>query len=311
VTSLTMALGTGLLVALSCGLIIGGLLKQLSSETPKQRLVRLSAARHPMEQAELEGPFLDRVLKPWLLKQLHGAGRLAPSYNIEQLRLNLQRAGRPYGLTILDFYGIKLLVALSAAGSALYLLSLRQAQSLSSALLAVATGVLGFLAPDFWLGSLVRRRQVQIRRSLPDALDMLTICVDAGAGLDSGMLKISEKWHNAIATEFGKVVAEIRIGLSRREALENLVSRTNVSEVRSFVAVLVQAEQFGLSIASVLHTQSEQMRIRRWQRAEEEARKVPIKLLFPLIFLIFPALLAVTLGPAIPAVLITLSQIAK
>jgi tight adherence protein C len=306
-----MALGTGLLVALSCGLFIGGLRNWFSAETPKQRLERLSASPHPTEQAELDLPLVDRVLKPWLTKQVQAAGRLAPSYNMERVRLNLLRAGYPYSLTILDFFGAKLLAALAAVALALYLLALRQAGSLGALLLAAGTGVLAFLLPDFWLGSRVRQRQQQIRRSLPDTLDMLTICVDAGAGLDSGMLKISEKWHNALASEFGKVVAEIRIGLSRREALQNLVTRTSVPEVGTFVAVLLQAEQFGLSVASVLHTQSEQMRIRRWQRAEEEARKVPIKLLFPLIFLIFPALLAVTLGPAIPVVVRTLSQVAR
>jgi tight adherence protein C len=297
---LSIALGVGLLVALSCGLLIGGLRNWFSTETPKQRLERLSASAHPTERAELELPFVDRVIRPWLRQQVKAAGRLAPSYNVEQLRLNLLRAGYPYNLTILDFLGVKLLAALLAVAGTLYLLSLRRAQSLGAALLAVLTGVLAFLLPDFWLGSRVRQRQHEIGRSLPDALDMLTICVDAGAGLDSGMLKISERWRNALATEFGKVVAEIRIGLSRREALQNLASRTNVPEVASFVAVLVQAEQFGLSVATVLHSQSEQMRVRRWQRAEEEARKVPIKLLFPLIFMIFPALLAVTIGPAIP-----------
>jgi tight adherence protein C len=303
----TIALGTGLLVALSCGLLIGGLRNWLSVETPRQRLQRLSASPHPMEQAELELPFLDRVIKPWLLQQVKGAGRLAPAYNIERVRLNLLRADYAYRLTVLDFFGAKLLAALSAAGFTLYLLSLSQARTLTSPLVAVGIGVLAFLLPDFWLGSRVRQRQKQIRRSLPDALDMLTICVDAGAGLDSGMLKISEKWRNAVGTEFGKVVAEIRIGMSRREALQNLALRTNVSEVGSFVAVIVQAEQFGLSIASVLHTQSEQMRIRRSQRTEEEARKVPIKLLFPLIFMILPALLAVTIGPVIPIVVQSLA----
>jgi tight adherence protein C len=177
--------------------------------------------------------------------------------------------------------------------------------------LPIITTAVAFLAPDFWLGSRVRKRKSEIRRSLPDALDMLTICVDAGSGLDAGLLKISEKWKNAIATEFGKVVAEVRIGLSRREALQNLAWRTNVEEVGSFTAVLTQAEQFGLSIATVLHTQSEQMRIRRWQRAEEEARKVPIKLLFPLIFMIFPALLAVSIGPAIPIVVRSFADILR
>jgi tight adherence protein C len=230
---------------------------------------------------------------------------------MEKVRLNLVRAGYPYSLTILDFFGAKLLAALVVVTATLYLLSQGETQPLSAVLLAALTGVLAFLLPDFWLGSRVRKRQHQIRRGLPDALDMLTICVDAGAGLDSGMLKISEAWRNALAAEFGKVVGEIRIGLSRREALQNLVWRTNVPEVGSFVAVLLQAEQFGLSIASVLHTQSEQMRVRRWQRAEEDARKVPTKLLFPLVFLIFPALLAVTLGPAIPVVVTTLSQMVK
>ena len=308
---LIVALGTGLLVTLSCGLVLGGLVRWASAETPKQRLERLSASAHPTEEAELEQPFLDRVIRPWLQKQVQAAGRLAPAYNLEKLRASLVRAGHPYGLTILDFFGVKLLAALLAAIATLYLASLRQVPSLSAVLMPVLMTVLAFLLPDFWLGGRVRERQRQLRRSLPDALDMLTICVDAGAGLDSGMLKISERWSNAIGIEFGKVVAEIRIGLTRREALQNLVWRTNVPEMSSFVAVLLQAEQFGLSIASVLHTQSDQMRVRRWQRAEEEARKVPIKLLFPLIFMILPALFAVVLGPAIPAVIRTLGQVAR
>ena len=308
---LILALGTGLLVTLSCGLILGGLVKWASAETPKQRLERLAASAHPMDQAELDQPFVDRVIRPWLRQQVQAAGRLAPAYNLEKLRVSLVRAGHPYGLTILDFFGVKLLAALLAAVATLYLVSLRQAPSLSAVLLPVLSAALAFLLPDLWLSSRVRQRQRRLQRSLPDALDMLTICVDAGAGFDSGMLKISERWRNAIGIEFGKVVAEIRIGLTRREALQNMIWRTNVPELSSFVAVLLQAEQFGLSIAGVLHTQSEQMRVRRWQRAEEEARKVPIKLLFPLIFMILPALFAVVLGPAIPVVLRTLGQMAR
>lgn len=306
-----MALGTGLLVCLSCGLVIGGLRKWASAETPKQRLERLSTSQNPVDQAELELPFVDRVITPWLRRQLQASGRLAPSYNVERLRQNLVRANYPYGLTVLDFFGVKLLASLLMAAVTLFLVGLRSTLSLKAMLLPVVAAMVAFLAPDFWLGSRMRQRQQQLRRSLPDALDMLTICVDAGAGLDSGMLKISEKWKTAIATEFGKVVAEIRIGMSRREALQNLVWRTDVAEVSSFVAVLLQAEQFGLSIASVLHTQSEQMRIRRAQRAEEEARKVPIKMLFPLIFFIFPALLAVTIGPTIPIMIETFAQMAR
>jgi tight adherence protein C len=305
------ALAIGLLVTLSCGLVIGGLRKRASTEAPQQRLERLSAGQHPIEDAELEQPFLDRAIRPWLRKQVQAAGRLAPAYNTERIRMNLVRAGYSYGPTVLDFFGVKLLAALIAAIATLYLVSFGRGLSLSTLLLPVSTALLAFLLPDFWLGRRVRERQRQIRRGLADALDMLTICVDAGAGLDSGMLKISERWHTALGAEFAQVVAEMRIGLTRREAMQNLVWRTNLPEIRSFVAVLLQAEQFGMSIVSVLHMQAEQLRIRRWQRAEEEARRAPIKMLFPLIFMVFPALLVVTIGPAIPLVSRTLGQMTR
>jgi tight adherence protein C len=178
-----------------------------------------------------------------------------------------------------------------------------EAPFLQSMLVVGAGGLVAFFLPDVWLTLRVRRRQRALTRALPDGLDMLSICVDAGAGIDSAMLRLSQKWKNELAAEFGKVVAEIRIGLSRAEALRNMVERTGVPELSSFVAILLQADQFGLSIANVLHTQSEQMRQRRWQRAEEEARKIPIKLLFPLVFLILPALFAVVIGPAVPVMI--------
>lgn len=298
-----LALGIGLLVSLSFGFIYAGILQWKTGETPKQRLERLMASQNPLEEDEMSLPFVDRVLKPWLRRQIRAAGRLAPARSIDRLQRNLVRAGYPYNLTVLDFLGIQIVSGLLCVIVVLYMLSLRKSAPLGAIFLAAIAGLVGFMLPDFWLRSRVRQRKAEIKRTLPDALDMLTICVDAGAGLDSAMLKISEKWKNAIATEFGKVVAEIRIGKTRREALQSLVERTDVPEVASFVAVLLQADQFGLSIANVLHNQSEQLRIRRWQRAEEEARKVPIKLLFPLIFFIFPALLVVTIGPAIPILL--------
>jgi len=305
-----LALGISLIASLGVGLAFGGLLKFRLSETPQQRLERLTATLRPLEESDLELPFLDRVIRPWLRKQIQTAGRLAPAQNIEKLQRSLMKAGHPHGLAVLDFLGVKLLVAMISGAIAINMLSSGKTGFLMTMLMTLAVSAIGFLLPDFWLGSRVRKRKAEISRTLPDALDMLTICVDAGAGLDSAMLKMSQKWRNAIASEFGKVVAEIGIGLSRREALENMYMRTDVPEVGSFVAVLVQADQFGLSIANVLHGQAEQMRNRRWQRAEEEARKVPIKMLFPLIFLIFPALFAVTIGPAIPVLLQTFAELA-
>jgi tight adherence protein C len=303
------AVAIGVLVGLGCLAIYWGLVRHLAAETPQQRLDRLTISQHPLEDADLDLPFSERVLKPWLRRQLQVAGRLAPARNVEKVRQNLVRAGYPYSLTVLDFLGVKVLVATAMAVVSTYVLGLRRVPIFAALFFSAALGIISFLLPDFWLGGRVRRRKKEIARTLPEALDMLTICVDAGAGLDSAMLKISDKWRNAIANEFGKVVAEIRIGLTRREALQNMVLRTDVPDMAAFVAVLIQADQFGLSIANVLHTQSEQMRQRRWQRAEEEARKVPLKLLFPLIFMIFPAVLAVTLGPAVPTLLQVFGQL--
>lgn len=305
------ALGVGVLVAASFGFIAWGLVRPRSSETPEHRLERLSASPRPLEDAELEKPFVERVARPWFHRQVQAAGKLAPSRNIEKVSQNLLRAGHPYGLSIQDFLGIKLLVGMSMGIGLLALSAFKGASLLPAIAFSVTLGIIGFILPDFWLGSQVKKRKKEIVRNLPDALDMLTICVDAGAGLDSAMLKIGQKWYNAVAIEFGKVVGEIRMGMTRREALQNMANRTDVPELSSFVAVLQQADQFGLSIATVLHTQSEQMRAKRWQRAEEEARKVPTKLLFPLVFMIFPAMLTVTIGPAIPVLLKTFAGIRK
>jgi tight adherence protein C len=297
------------LLGLGLAVLLWGIYRFSTAESPQQRLERLTSSPHPTEEAEQSLPFVERVIAPWLRQQIKGAGRLAPSRNVDKLRLMLAQAGYPYNLGLLDLLGIKVLTAAASAGIVMGMSTLGSSAPISGIILGLTMGVIGFMAPDFWLGSKVRKRKKEITRALPEALDMLTICVDAGAGFDSAMLKISEKWKNAIATELGKVVAEIRIGITRREALQNMVRRTDVSDVANFVAVLVQSEQFGLSISDVLHSQSEQMRIKRWQRVEEEVRKVPIKLLFPLVFMIFPAMLAVTIGPAVPVIIGMFSQL--
>ena len=298
-----LAVGIAVLASLGCGLIIFGVYRSRTAETVEQRMERLAVSDHPMEEEELDLPFLDRVVKPWLRAQVRATGRLTPSRDIQKLRLNLARAGYPHDLTVLDMLGFRLLLSTGLVSFALF--ALRSAPFAQLLAGTVVLAAMGFLAPGFWLSSRVKQRKRELFRSLPDALDMLTICVDAGAGLESAMLRLSQKWQNAAATEFGKVVAEIRLGMTRRTALQNLAARTEVPEVRSFVAVLLQADQFGLSIAKVLHMQSDQMRTRRWQRAEERARKVAIKMLFPLVFLIMPAMFAVTVGPAIPVLIQT------
>ncbi len=149
------------------------------------------------------------------------------------------------------------------------------------------------------LGSKIKKRQKEIIKSLPDALDLLTICVEAGLGFDAAMAKVSEKWDNELCVAFRRVIQELQLGKLRREALRDMANRMDVPDVSTFVAAIIQADQLGVSIARVLRIQSDQMRMRRRQRAEELARQAPIKMLPAIAFLIFPAIFIVLLGPAV------------
>jgi tight adherence protein C len=164
---------------------------------------------------------------------------------------------------------------------------------------------LGFFMPILWLRSKIRKRQDDIVKSLPDALDLLTITVEAGMGFDQAIQKVAEKWDNQLSKGFSKVSQEMRLGILRRNALKNMEASMGVPDVTTFVAAIIQAEQLGVSIAKILRIQSEQMRIKRRQRAEAIAQKAPIKMLFPMVFLIFPALFIILLGPAVLIILET------
>jgi len=295
----------GILALFSIIFLYLGFRSARSTETVPERLEHFSARPPSLEELELREPFFDRVVRPALAGMVRAAGRLAPQRNVEQLRRALTVAGDPYGLTVADFLGIKVLTALLAAYSAFVLPMPRKSLI---PLFAPILGAVGFYAPNIWLRLRISARKAEIAKTLPDALDMLTVCVHAGLSLDSAFQKISEKWQNALAQEFGRTLSEIRIGVSRHEALRNMAHRIDVPDVSNFVAVLIQADQLGLSIGKTLEAQAEQLRVLRRQRAEEKARQAPIKMLFPLVFLIFPALFAVILGPSIPILMELLSQ---
>jgi tight adherence protein C len=253
-------------------------------------------------ELEALNPWTHRVLKP-MLRRLYGIGRrLTPAHHMERLQHLLIIAGQPGELSVTDFLGLRFLVAITLAVIAF--LYAGAMLSLVQALLMAGGGFgVGLYLPNFWLRRRARARQAAIARQLPDILDMLSICVDAGLGFESALQKVTMHWNNDLSTELQRVLSETRLGVRRIDALHHLVERTAVPEVASFVAVLVQADRLGMSIRDVLHAQSLQMRIYRRLRLEEEARKLPLKLLFPLIFFIFPAMFAVVLGPAIPKVM--------
>ena len=167
-------------------------------------------------------------------------------------------------------------------------------------ILMIGIGLLfGYTIPEFWLGGRVKKRQHLILLQIPDALDLLTISVRAGLGFDAALGKIVEKMEGPLVDEFRRALAEVRVGKARREALRDIVPRTEVPPLTNFLGAIIQAEQLGVSISKVLQVQSEQLRIERRQRAEEQAAKAPIKMLFPLVGCIFPSLFIVILGPAI------------
>jgi len=159
--------------------------------------------------------------------------------------------------------------------------------------------LLGFYLPQYQLSRSITKRQNEIRKGLPDALDLLTICVEAGLSFDGAMAKVAEKWDNEISMAFARVIQEIQLGKLRREALRDMQANIGVSEMTSFVAAIIQSELLGVSMAKVLRVQADQMRVRRRQRAEEEAHKAPIKMLIPMVFLMFPSILIILMTPAI------------
>jgi len=252
-----------------------------------------------------ELPALDRLITPFLSGMKGIALRLSPTGTGDRLTRLLDMAGNPVGMTVerlLGFKGAGLLI-----GGLLAMLY--GGLSAKGVLFGAIGGALGFFIPDLLVYNMGAKRQDVLRRGLADALDMLTVCVEAGQGFDASILHVARSIEGPVAGEFARVLAEIQIGKSRGEAFTSLASRTKVPEIRTFVTALVQADRLGLPIGSVLREQSKQMRLIRRQRAEEKAQKVPIKILFPMLLCIFPALFIVIIGPGAIRMIDTFSHL--
>lgn len=200
------------------------------------------------------------------------------------------------------FLGSKLLLAtiLPASYLTLFALPYGKLTSATSILIAVASAISGYLLPTFWLSRRAENRKTEIFHALPDVLDLLTVCVEAGLSLDAALVKTAENFahDNPLIKEINTVTLEIRAGKTRSEALKGLAERTMVEDIKSFVSMLVQTEKFGTSLGKTLRVYSDSLRMKRKQLAEERAAKTAVKMLFPLTFCVFPALLVVMLVPA-------------
>jgi tight adherence protein C len=252
-----------------------------------------------LRNRELARPARERLVKPLYNAALTVARRFTPAGAREGIRRKLVMAGSPFGWDPDRVLVAK--VACLSGGTVLGLLFLALfgfAWPLR-VLGFLAIGLLGYWLPNIVLANAVQRRQGEIRSTLADSIDLLTICVEAGLGFDAAMAHVSKNTSGPLADEFYRTLQEVQLGRSRNEAMRNLADRSNVPELRAFVLAMVQADIFGVSVANVLRVQAKDMRIKRRQLAEERAMKVPIKVLFPVLFCIFPALFVVILGPAI------------
>jgi tight adherence protein C len=236
------------------------------------------------------------------------ARRLTPANYTRSLQHKLDLAGNPRGWTaerVLAFKGIGLLVGVVLG------IAVGAKHGVGLLFFPIIGAPLGFFVADVWIRNLGERRQVEILKGLPDSLDMMTVCVEAGLGFDAALARVAQTLEGPMPQEFARVLQEMQFGLSRADALRALVGRTNVAELRTFVSSLIQSNELGISVGDVLREQAKEMRIRRRQRAEEKAQKLPVKILLPLITCLLPAMFVVVLGPAVINIIHTLGGLNK
>lgn len=290
------------------GLLIAAallVLRRAEGDPMQERLAEYGARDEPisLDEVEMSLSFTDRVLVPMMRSLANLVSRMTPQRTLEATAHKLEVAGLARRLSAAEFWAIRLVTTVGLAGMIYFLMWRFNVQPGRRLMFSLGMALLGYILPSMWLGSTVERRKQNITRALPDALDLLTICVEAGLGFDSAMRRVAEKWEGDLSQEFGRSLQEIQLGKVRREALRAMSTRLEVKDVTTFVAAVVQAEQLGVSMARVLRIQSDQMRIRRRQIAEKKAQEAPVKMVIPMVFLIFPSLLLVLLGPAVFQVL--------
>ena len=269
------------------------------TQTLRVRLesIRGQTAAPVDEPADEYLPFTQRVLMPMVRVPVNQMARLMPTAVLDGVQQRLVIAGEPMELQAfltMQFVSIVMFTLLP-------LLLILGTGSVSITRIGIIAGfaLVGYMLPQMWLKQRVTARQTQIIKSLPDAFDLITTCVEAGLGLDAALARVAEKVEGPFADELTRTLRDISLGGQRRDALKELGERTGVPDLVTFVNAVIQAELMGSSVGTVLRVQSDQLRVRRRQRAEEQAYKAPVKMIFPLILCIFPTLFIVILGPAV------------
>ncbi|MDX9992231.1 MAG: type II secretion system F family protein [Anaerolineales bacterium] len=254
-----------------------------------------------LEQIEMSQNFQDRVLFPLLRQFGEMTTRFTPQNALQEVTLKLERSGRAGWIDAPMFLSLRFVAAAVAGFVAFFIFTFSAvkqpfATAMLYSLIAVAVG---FFFPQLWLDEQIKKRQKEVQKAMPDALDLLTICVEAGLGFDAAMSNVAEKWDNELSLAFARALREIQLGKVRRDALRDMADRIDLGDLTSFVAAVVQSEQLGVSMSKILRIQADQMRMRRRQIAEELAHQAPIKMLLPMVGFIFPSIFIVLMTPAV------------
>ena len=252
---------------------------------------------------ELDRPFGERVLEPLQAQALKIGRRLSGADSFERIRRKLELAGNPPAWSVDRVVAGKVIGAVAGLVIAL-LFSLMLGAGVPIRIVVVLGGlVVGFFSPNLYLYQQAYDRSARLQRELPDAIDLLTISVESGLGFDAALQQVARNTEGPLADEFSRVLREMQIGQGRSQALRGLADRTNVADVRTFVSAMVQADSFGIPVGQVLRIQSQEIRVKRRQRAEEKAQQVPVKITIPLIFCILPCLFIAVMGPAVISIM--------
>ncbi len=303
---MTLLLVMGLMLLVAAIVLIGMAIGPAQGEGGVTRSLALLEAMKGAPQeltSELDRPFGERVLEPLQARALRIGRRLTGADAAERVRHKLDVAGNPRDWSVDRVVSGKVIgaVALAVVGLAVALLL---GVGLPLRVLMTFGGlVLGFFVPDLYLYQATYDRSQKMERELPDAIDLLTISVEAGLGFDAALQQVARNTEGPLGEEFSRVLREMQIGQGRSGALRALSERTNVPDVKAFVSAMVQADAFGIPVASVLRVQSSEMRVKRRQRAETKAQQVPVKITVPLIFCILPCLFIAVMGPAVISIL--------
>lgn len=300
-----MLVGIGVIVLLAVlgGMVYIGLNEDRDRDPLADRLADFGEREAPqsLEEIELSMSFTDRVLLPLIRRFADFVVKLTPEKQIEQTRRQIELAGMSGQVEPAVLFAARIIASVFLTLAAVFVFFVGPNSMFGPTMsfgMTIGATVLGFMLPQLWLASKISKRQQSILKDLPDALDLLVICVEAGLGFDAAMGKVYEKWDNDLALAFGRVLRELQLGKSRREALKDMSDRMDVPDVTSFVAAIIQAESMGVSMSKILRVQADQMRTKRRQRAQEKANSAPVKMMIPMVLLIFPSIWIVLLGPA-------------